>query len=231
MDCGLFNYIQACIFSRLKLLFNFYVKRTVRKQDFGAKFNLTFHNGAPVADILKLLFFRVIMDFGANNFALKGLKHYSVLKWTLFPHLPIAMCARHANLSLYPSIVKEYGEIDESVYCATLNSPSHMARPRGYFQIRRGGGKIWGKVRPSSPNKRKTLGSSVTKRRKSWEKSQFCSHIWISVGKIWGICHLYFWRQNLGLQQEFHRQILGPSPLTYKYESTPWVVRISIFKN
>ena len=53
MDDGLFDYIQACIFSRLKLLFNSYVKRTVRRQDFGAKFNLTFHNGAPVADILK----------------------------------------------------------------------------------------------------------------------------------------------------------------------------------
>ena len=51
---GLFNYIQACIFSRLKLLFNFYVKRIVRRQDFGAKFNLTYHNGAPVADILKV---------------------------------------------------------------------------------------------------------------------------------------------------------------------------------
>ena len=33
-----------------------------------------------------------------------------------------------------------------------------------------------------------------------------------SEGKIWGICHLYFWRQNLGLQQEFQRQILSPSP-------------------
>ena len=29
---------------------------------------------------------------------------------------------------------------------------------------------MWGKVRPSSPNKRKNLGSSVTTRRKSWEK-------------------------------------------------------------
>ena len=47
------NYIQACIFSRLKLLFNFYVKRTVGRQDFDAKFNLTYYNGAPVADILK----------------------------------------------------------------------------------------------------------------------------------------------------------------------------------
>ena len=31
------------------------------------------------------------------------------------------------------------------------------------------GGKIWGKVRPSSPNKRKKLGSSVTTRHKSWD--------------------------------------------------------------
>ena len=50
---GLFNYIKDCIFSRLKLLFNFYVKRTVHRQDFGAKFNVTYRNGAPVEDILK----------------------------------------------------------------------------------------------------------------------------------------------------------------------------------
>ena len=46
--------MQACIFSRLKLLFNFYVKRTVHRQDFGAKFNLTYHSGAPVADTQSL---------------------------------------------------------------------------------------------------------------------------------------------------------------------------------
>ena len=39
---GLFNYIQACIFSWLKLLFNFYVKRTAHRQEFGSKFNLTY---------------------------------------------------------------------------------------------------------------------------------------------------------------------------------------------
>ena len=33
------------------------------------------------------------------------------------------------------------------------------------------GGKIWGKVLPSSPNKRKNLESSVITRRKSWEKN------------------------------------------------------------
>ena len=32
------------------------------------------------------------------------------------------------------------------------------------------GGKIWGKVRPTSPNKRKNLESSATTRRKSWGK-------------------------------------------------------------
>ena len=33
------------------------------------------------------------------------------------------------------------------------------------------GGKIWGTVRPSSPNERKNLGNSVTTRHKSWQKS------------------------------------------------------------
>ena len=67
--------------------------------------------------------------------------------------------------------------------------------PGGYFQLRRSGGlgphikfggKIWGKVWPSSQNKRKNLGSSVTKRRKSWEKVP-----------ILGLC-LKFRGQNLG---------------------------------
>ena len=57
---GLFNYIQACSYSRLKLLFNLYVKRTVRRQDFGAKLNLTNHNGAHVADILNCLLLKSI---------------------------------------------------------------------------------------------------------------------------------------------------------------------------
>ena len=60
-------------------------------------------------------------------------------------------------------------------------------------------------------------------RGKTWEillpqdtnvgkKSKFLGQISNSQGKIWGICPLYFWRQNLGPQQEFQRQILGPSP-------------------
>ena len=83
-------------------------------------------------------------------------------------------------------------------------------RPRGGTYILRGrglglhikfGGKIWGKVQPSSPNKRKNLGNSVTTRHKSWEKI-------LILGS-----NLKFRGQNLGPRQEFQRQILGPSPL------------------
>ena len=60
------------------------------------------------------------------------------------------------------------------VYFSSCTCIQSEFTPRGGgedFQIRRWfGGKIWGKVRPSSQNKRKNLGSSVTKRRKSWEK-------------------------------------------------------------
>ena len=54
------------IFSRLKSLFNFYVKRTAHRQDFGAKFNLTYHNGALAADILKKLLDRIQVLFDSK---------------------------------------------------------------------------------------------------------------------------------------------------------------------
>ena len=54
------------------------------------------------------------------------------------------------------------------------------------------------------------------------KKYQFWGHIWNSEGKIWSICHLYFWRQNLGLQQEFQRQNLGSSPPPPNMEVPPW---------
>ena len=78
------------------------------------------------------------------------------------------------------------------------------ARSGQVHQLR---GKIWKVLSPQDA--------------KVGKKSQFWGHIWNSEGKIWGICHLYFWRQNLGLQQEFQRQNLGPSPppdlLIWKY--------------
>ena len=63
-------------------------------------------------------------------------------------------------------------------------------------------GEIWGKVQPSSPNKRKNLGSSVTTRRKIWDRIIILGAfgviseiqrakfgvfaIYIFGGKIWG---------------------------------------------
>ena len=63
-------------------------------------------------------------------------------------------------------------------------------------------GRIWGKVQSSSPNKRKNLGSSVTTRRKNWERIAILgtfgviseiqrakfevSVTYIFGGKIWG---------------------------------------------
>ena len=102
--------------------------------------------------------------------------------------------------------------------------------PRRYFHIRRSGGlaphikfggKIWAIVQPISPLRGKTWEVLLPQDAKVGKKSQFCGHIRNSEGKIWGICLLYFWRQNLGLQHEFQRQILGPSPprdlLIWKY--------------
>ena len=40
-------------YSRLKLLFNLYVNRTVQRQDFVAELNLVNRNGAHVGDVLK----------------------------------------------------------------------------------------------------------------------------------------------------------------------------------
>ena len=47
------RYYNRTVSSQLTLLLNFYVKMTVRREDFGAKFNIIYHNGAPVADIFK----------------------------------------------------------------------------------------------------------------------------------------------------------------------------------
>ena len=50
----------------MKLLFNFYVKRTVCRQDFDAKFNLTYHNGAPVVDISLRVFKGSVFNLDTN---------------------------------------------------------------------------------------------------------------------------------------------------------------------
>ena len=78
------------------------------------------------------------------------------------------------------------------------------------------GGKIWGKVRPSSPNKRKSLGSSVTIRRKRLEKSQFWGHIVNSDGKIWVFVTYIFggkiWDSNKNFRGKFWGQVTPRPP-------------------
>ena len=74
------------------------------------------------------------------------------------------------------------------------------------------GGKIWGKVWPSSPNNRKNLGSSVTTRRKIWEKIPILESYLKFRGQNLGYLSLIFLEAKFGVQQEFQRQSLGPSP-------------------
>ena len=106
------------------------------------------------------------------------------------------------------------------------------------------GGKIWGKVRPSSPNKRKNLESSVTTRRKSWEKNPdvgvkseiqrakfgvfvtyiFRGKIWGSNntfrGKFWGHAppDLLIWKNLPGPTQWIHER-WAPSKMCHEQSS------------
>ena len=60
------------------------------------------------------------------------------------------------------------------------------------------GGKIWGKVRPSSPNKRKNLGRSVTTRRKIWEKILILGSYLKFRGQTLGYLSLIFLEAKFG---------------------------------
>ena len=103
----------------------------------------------------------------------------------------------------------------------------------GYFQIRRSGGlgphirfggKIWGKVRPSSQNKRKNLGSSVTKRHKSWEKvpTNFGVISEIQRAKV-GVFVIYnFGGKIWGSKKNFRGKIWGQAPRPPNMEVPPW---------
>ena len=94
------------------------------------------------------------------------------------------------------------------------------------------GGKIWGKVRSSSPNKRKNFGRSVTTRRKSWEESPNFGAIseiqrakfgvfvtYIFGGKIWG--------SNKNFRGKFWGQ--PPRPPDMEDGSTPLGIELLCF--
>ena len=77
------------------------------------------------------------------------------------------------------------------------------------------GGKIWGKVRPSSPNKRKNLGSSVTTRRKSWEKVPILGSYLKFRGQKFGVFVTYIfggkiWSSNKNFKGKFWGQAPRP---------------------
>ena len=91
----------------------------------------------------------------------------------------------------------------------------------GYFQIRRSrglgphikfGGKIWGKVRPSSPNKRKNLGSSVTTRRKSREKVPILGSYLKFRGQNLGYLSLIFLEAKFGAPTRISEAKFGVKP-------------------
>ena len=74
------------------------------------------------------------------------------------------------------------------------------------------GGKIWGKVRPSSPNKRKNLGSSVTTRRKSWEKIPVLRSYLKFRGQNLGYLLLIFLEAEFGAPTRISEANFGTKP-------------------
>ena len=82
------------------------------------------------------------------------------------------------------------------------------------------GGKIWGKVRPSSQNKRKNLGSSVTKRRKSWEKVPILGSYLKFRGQNLGYLSFIFLEAKFGAPTRISEAKFGAKPpdlLIWKY--------------
>ena len=77
------------------------------------------------------------------------------------------------------------------------------------------GGKIWGKVRPNSSNKRKNLGSSVTTRRKSWEKVPILGSYLKFRGQNLGVFVTYIFGGKIwGSNKNFRGTFWGQAPPT-----------------
>ena len=86
------------------------------------------------------------------------------------------------------------------------------ARSSQAHQIR---GKIWEVLSPQDA--------------KVGEKSQFWGHIWNTEGKIWGICHLYFWRQNWDSIKNFRGKFWGQAPRPPNMKVSPLGLLYSIY--
>ena len=82
------------------------------------------------------------------------------------------------------------------------------------------GDKIWGKVRPSSPSKRKNLGSSVTTRRKSWGKVPILGSYLKFRGQNLGYLSFIFLEAKFGAPTRISEAKFGAKPpdlLIWKY--------------
>ena len=86
-------------------------------------------------------------------------------------------------------------------------------------------GKIWGKVQSSSPNKRKNLGSSVTTRRKNWERITILGAFGV-ISEIqrakFGVTVTYIFGGKIwGSDMNFRDKIWGQAPRPPHMEVPP----------
>ena len=124
---------------------------------------------------------------------------------------------------------REWGVTYDDISLDDFHQQTDELPPGGYFQIRRSGGlgphikfrgKIWGKVRPSSQNKRKNLGSSVTKRHKSWEKVPILGSYLKFRGQNLGYLSFIFLEAKFGAPTRISEAKFGAKPpdlLVWKY--------------
>ena len=82
------------------------------------------------------------------------------------------------------------------------------------------GGKIWGKVRPSSQNRRKNLGSPVTKKHESWEQVPILGSYLKFRGQNLGYLSFIFLEAKFGAPTRISEAKFGAKPpdlLIWKY--------------
>ena len=86
------------------------------------------------------------------------------------------------------------------------------------------GGKIWGKVQPSSLNNRKNLGSFVTTRRKSWENIAILGLYLKFRGQNLGYLSPIFLEAKFGAPTKISKINFGgqASPGYFNMEVRPW---------
>ena len=85
-------------------------------------------------------------------------------------------------------------------------------------------GKMWGKVQPSSPNKRKNLGSSVTTKRKSWQRITILATFGVSLkfkGQNLGYLSPIFLEAKFGAPTRISGKLCGQVPRSPNTEVLP----------